>query len=372
MADDSADDERHESPRRSTRQKRKPSEWKKQLPMNITRSRARGTNETVPVSSMGGQPSHNLNVDSTNIDNNLIAMTAQILTPAMATAATPPATPPANAKTSGRPYLKRRFRSGWIFENEQYVAPDGQCFASRKEASAYHNLHVPKLEPARKDGWQVWSDEVGSHVDWIAPDGTKLHSFKVAKAYATNTKQPLYGNDGITTGIHAFFARKQQNQTSPSAAKPTRPSKSKPIDLTSPSKAKPTRPSAAKPVDLTSPSAAKPTRPSKTKPTRAPVPLASPNKRRAFSVPQQSRAGLKLQDLCRKIGVASNQHRAPVVSKLEAELKAHITTQSIKPDMTRKVKFMQLLMQLHIVYTHSLSHVLTHSPTYSPTYSPTH
>ena len=112
MADDSADDERHESARRSTRQKRKPGEWKKQLPMNITKSRVRGTTETVAVSSLGGRPSHNLNVDSTNIDSNVIVMTAQILTPAMETAATSPATPPANAKTSGRPYLKRRFHSG--------------------------------------------------------------------------------------------------------------------------------------------------------------------------------------------------------------------------------------------------------------------
>ena len=66
----------------------------------------------------------------------------------------------------GRPSKVKRFRSGWILlEDQTFIAPDGTKFATRNKASKYFNKNVTRLEPERKDGWQVYVDETNTHTD---------------------------------------------------------------------------------------------------------------------------------------------------------------------------------------------------------------
>ena len=107
---------------------------------------------------------------------------------------------------------KKILQCGWIAVDDGFVAPDGKKFSTRKKASLYFNNNIPKLEPARKDGWQVFVDSSKTHSNWIAPDGEVLKSFLAAKSYASKSNLELFGKDGITTSIASFFASKSMKQ----------------------------------------------------------------------------------------------------------------------------------------------------------------
>lgn len=112
MADNSADVQRMQV-RRSTRSKRKPGEWKQQLNLTVRSTRATEDTEMLPVASLGGQPSHKHS--NTIVDMTAKAAVSNVTTspakPAVSNVTVSPAKS-ATAKTSGRPYTKRRFRSG--------------------------------------------------------------------------------------------------------------------------------------------------------------------------------------------------------------------------------------------------------------------
>ena len=243
--------------RRSSRHKRSRDEWNETLVMSVRRSRASGDSETIAVSSRGGKPSHR---KSSSAHSNSVTSAVptkfchecgvQFLENAkfchgcgskresvMCTPESqevlqetqdesrPPSSPhkspeeqqvvdlvsPDKPKKKGKNRVGRRYektflRCGWqIIRGRIYIAPDGKQFCNRAAASKYHRAGVPKLEPVRKDGWSVWCNESMSHQDWIAPDGTKLHSYAAAVAYGKGTKQPVFGKDGISHSIHNFF-----------------------------------------------------------------------------------------------------------------------------------------------------------------------
>ena len=99
----------------------------------------------------------------------------------------PAATKRGKGKGGGSRTKKKRFlRCGWQIDvDDSYIAPDGRRFGVRDEAAKYHNCDVAKLEPARKDGWQVYTGEAGTYTEWIAPDQTKLYSYATAAKTAS-------------------------------------------------------------------------------------------------------------------------------------------------------------------------------------------
>ena len=337
--------------RRSSRIKRKRSDWVATWEMSI-RSRASGDSEQVAVSSRGGKPTH-----MTNRKNKKSAAPRQTLAkycikcglqhvegakfcmecgtrreskptqPSQPTKSTPrPQSPPkkkttdtsqvinlvspaatkrGKGKGGGSRTKKKRFlRCGWQIDvDDSYIAPDGRRFGVRDEAAKYHNCDVAKLEPARKDGWQVYTGEAGTYTEWIAPDQTKLYSYATAVIYARKSAQPLYGKDGITRGLGCFFASAMTKSSTQTVCTP------KPIARSSCSDKDGT-------VDEQS------------------TPQNGANK---FVIPTQSAAGADLQTLCSKL--ANVNLRRSNKAKLEQTLEKYIAPSQLENSMANKVTF---------------------------------
>ena len=332
--------------RRSCRTKRNREEWEETLHMKVRRNRASGDSATVAVVSLGGKPSHKKK--SRTVQTNAVqaqaAPTNMRLSfcggcgnrhqhednfcrscgqkrgwasgaEAPVNIVSPTKEKQAKVKT-GRKYNKRFLRCGWQIVGGNYIAPDGKVFESRKLASKYSNNSVSKLEPERKDGWEVYTNESGSHVDWIAPDGTKLFSFASASAFAKSSSQPLFGRDGITKKIQSFFV------TQATTSNPTK-STLKPAQAISTSK-----PAQAK---------------AKTKTVQE---AKVSKKKRVFTVPKQSESGANLQRLCRLHATSRAQARK---IKLEQEIAQFTTPRSIKNRMANKVI---LTLKLRLVFNY--------------------
>ena len=336
--------------RRSTRRKRDRAEWKETLVMQVRSTRSRGDSEIVPVRTRGGKPAHQrppkkasvegapakvchecgshhvdeakfcVECDTKRMQSHQPSQPSQ--QPAEPAPPQPPQQPhinlvspakPQQARNNGRPYLKSYLRCGWQDLGEKWIAPDGTEFTDREKAAKYHNKTVQKLEPQRKDGWQVYTNASRSHTDWIAPDGTKLFSYSSALAYSKNSAQALYGKDGISVGIQLFFG-KGKGKTS--QAKTTTP--------------QPTTPQSKESSKETS-------------------------KARVFSVPKQTEAGANLQQLCSILAVSRSRR-----TDLEEQIKNYICPESIKSDMATKVVFIEyytkhkIFMMLSFVACRSL------------------
>ena len=254
--------------RRSGRRKRRVEDWRETLQMTIRASRASGDSDLIPVESVGGTPSHRSRSNDSDrndsqsdeqrstegrmpycskcghehaADSNFCPRcgkprepapskprepapsetTTSEETPACKRARVRPEITDTDSATNradivamdsttagrGRPSKLEKLRCGWSKIGSTFVAPDGEKFQDRKQASKYFNKNVPKLEPARQDGWQVFVDATGTHVTWIAPDGQKLGSFISAKSYAKASSLPIFGKDGITKSIASFFTK---------------------------------------------------------------------------------------------------------------------------------------------------------------------
>ena len=210
----------------------------------------------------------------------------------------------------------RRLRCGWmITADQQFLSPDGKTFSSRKEASRYFNQHVPKLEPERQDGWQVYVDASNTHVTWIAPDGQKLSSFVGAKTYASTSKLDFFAKDGRTKSIASFFGG---HTSKTPAAQPT--GKNSVIDLTRKSKKTTSSNTATKKHNQ---------RTSKTPQTK---------QLRQFEIPKQSDDGKRLQLMLRRAAVDRRQNyqkRADIIKKNCVE--QYTVQRKVSDTMARKV-----------------------------------
>ena len=333
--------------RRSCRTKRNREEWEETLHMKVRRNRASGDSATVAVVSLGGKPSHmkKSRIVQTNAVQAQAAPTNMRLSfcggcgnrhqhednfcrscgqkrgwasgaEAPVNIVSPTKEKQAKVKT-GRKYKKQFLRCGWQIVGGNYIAPDGKAFESRKLASKYSNNSVSKLEPERKDGWEVYTNESGSHVDWIAPDGTKLFSFASASAFAKSSSQPLFGRDGITKKIQSFFV------TQATTSNPTK--------------------STLKPAQAISTSTKAQATTSKTKTVQE---AKVSKKKRVFTVPKQSESGANLQRLCRLHATSRAQARK---IKLEQEIAQFTIPRSIKNRMANKVI---LTLKLRLVFNY--------------------
>jgi hypothetical protein len=200
---------------------------------------------------------------------------------------------------------KRFLRCGWAINVDgSYIAPDGRRFSTRDEAAKYHNCDVVKLEPARKDSWQVYTNEAGTHMDWIAPDGTKFHSYTTAVVYSRKIAQPLYGRDGITRGLGCFFATKAKTKSSTQTVH------------------------TPEPIAHSSCSDEGGTVDEQSTPENVP---------RKFVIPTQTAAGEDLQSLCRML--ANTKVTGAKQSKLEEQLEQYFQPSQLEKSMTNKVMF---------------------------------
>ena len=189
-------------------------------------------------------------------------------------------------------------------------------FNSRVDASKYYNKNIARLEPERKDNWQVYTNESGTHTDWIAPDGTKLFSYSSAVAYAKSSSQPLLGKDGITKKIKNFFVAGAQKYNTSHDAMPVRGREAQATT----SKPKPTQDK-----DISEPTKAK---------------------RRVFNVPKQTDSGVKLQQLCRKHAATRVKE---IKTKVEEQIVLYTKPRSIKINMANKV-IANIYISLQCVY----------------------
>lgn len=331
MASDSgkAGEEAEFTIRRSSRRKRHRSEWEETLVMQVRTSRASGDSEQIAVTTRGGKPSHNKSREKTQeievvtlakfcsecgmqhgdkakfcmncgTKRSLLKQPSQPSQPLPSqTPQSPEPKQPIQAvvslvapeTTTGRTYKKTFLRCGWqLLHDGLYIAPDGKKFSNRADASKYHNKDVAKLEPARKDGWQVFTNAAGTHTDWIAPDGNKLYSYSSAVIYGKKSSQPLLGMDGITKNIQKYFA-------------PTSASTSKPKSAHS---------SARKTVNT--------------------------SRKKNFTIPGQTEAGVELQKLCRLLEGKVKCSRRTV---LEEQIAQYLKPRSIGKSLANKVDILQ-------------------------------
>jgi len=348
--------------RRSGRKKRHVEDWRETLQMTIRASRASGDSDRIPVASVGGTPSHkskrrsNDRNDSQSdeqqstegrmpycsncghehgADSNFCPRCGTPREPAPAPSETTtseetpackrarvrperstdtdPATIVAMDSTTagrGRPSNLTKLRCGWSKIGSTFVAPDGKKFQDRKQASKYFNKNVPKLEPARQDGWQVFVDATGTHVTWIAPDGQKMGSFISAKSYAKASSLPIYGKDGITKSIANFFTKstitgKKKNINAV-------------IDLTP--RAKPT-------VEKSSAHVA-----------HQDVKGAKRVHHRTFTIPQQSMEAAKMQNLMKLSAILRNSRRYAKADRIEKQyITLYTVPRKISITMVNKV-----------------------------------
>ena len=172
--------------RRSSR--KRSVQWRETMKLSIRATRSKGTSETIPVESRGGQPSHkkkpandsgnssdartgtcgrlpfcgNCGFKHADAEVNFCCKcgrqresqdsTATALETPVSTedTSTPDDTAVVDApeSTAGRPMLKlTKLRCGWEITEEHFIAPDGKKFTDRKKASKYYNAEVAKLEP---------------------------------------------------------------------------------------------------------------------------------------------------------------------------------------------------------------------------------
>ena len=385
--------------------------------MSIRTSRAKGTSEKIEVDSLGGQPDHKKNKSTPKPANaeasermpfcgecghkhasaelnfcckcgkqrEPIAATDAASTDVTVTATTlselpGPATPDladivpatqdlatndsATTTKSGRPSTRCRLRCGWSIIEGEYVAPDGKKFSCRKAAAKYFNVKVPKLEPERQDGWQVFANETMTHFTWIAPDGQKLGSFVSAKAYSRSSNFPIFGKDGVTTSIASFFGKKtKQNKPTGTTDElidltcttnnnpPTRQQKKVSTDQVSQSRKQqqvgtksnpPTCQQKKVPTDQVSQTHKQQQAAKKQKPEAG---GKKKQKRRTFTIPNQTIDGQKLQQLLHEAAIMRNQkkHRKLAVVKKNYEAK-YTKKRLISDGMAAKVSVIYILI----------------------------
>ena len=207
--------------RRSKRSKRKREEWSPTIEMKVRASRASGTSATIEVQSLGGYHSHTCNSESGKNTSEKKKSTLNSESGKSIESgknATPDTKSIEESGKSATPDTKPRIlRCGWTVIGKNFIAPDGTKFTDRKAASKYWSKVVPKLEPKRQDGWQVYCDANNTHQDWVAPDGEIVHSFISAKKYAKENDFPFYGKDGRTCTIASFFGKKNNNRPAPTS-----------------------------------------------------------------------------------------------------------------------------------------------------------
>ena len=297
--------------RRSKRSKRKREEWSPTIEMKVRASRASGTSATIEVQSLGGYHSHTCNSESGKNTSEKKKSTLNSESGKSIESgknATPDTKSIEESGKSATPDTKPRIlRCGWTVIGKNFIAPDGTKFTDRKAASKYWSKVVPKLEPKRQDGWQVYCDANNTHQDWVAPDGEIVHSFISAKKYAKENDFPFYGKDGRTCTIASFFGKKNNNRPAPTS-----------VD------------DGAKPVDtVVSPHVT----PKKT-------PHVTPkNPPRKFEIPAQSEKGAQLQMLCHRAGVLRNRRRKIQAAAVENEYSNLFTTRRlVTNNMTARVR----------------------------------
>ena len=309
--------------RRSGRKRR--ADWQETLIMKIRASRASGSSEKVSVSSLGGQPSHKKErkeknrkadvrrmpfcgqcghkhvSDDVKFCSNCGTKREDSQSPPAASQLSSAASQSSSAASQSSPSAdpdqvvvmrvgrKRnvltKLRCGWHIADDEFIAPDGTSFTSRKEASVYHNKNVPKLEPARQDGWKVFVDETDTHTHWICPDGQVLNSFVAAKSYAAKSQHPIWGKDGLTKTLSSYFGKKQDFV----------------VDLT-------TRTPTAQSSVTTIP--------------KLPARHQTQEKKSSsndFNIPRQTNAGLDLQQLLRKVTLARDRRKQSKAKELEKQ-----------------------------------------------------
>ena len=176
---------------------------------------------------------------------------------------------------------------------------------------------MPRLEPARKDGWTVVSNKALTAISWIAPDGTTLRSYSSAVAYGININKPVLGMDGISQGIGAFFGSSKPK--SPSAKSPS-----------------------AKSPSANSPSAKSSSTPSPVEQQPSPVeqqqstPQTPSPKNKSFAVPNQTESGEEFQALCRVLGGKLSDNKRTDLDRVFAQ---YLRPNKLKNDFANKVIF---------------------------------
>ena len=330
--------------RRSGRKRR--AAWQETFTMKIRASRAEGESDKIPVRSLGGRPSHkkgrkkrksaeadvikkkmpfcgecghkHLSDDlkfCSNCGTKREDAAAQCSAAATAQSAAAQCSAAATAQSSaeeaeqcsaeeaeeadpvimpsvGRPKnILTKLRCGWSIVEGSYIAPDGTSFKNRKKASQYHNQNIPKLEPARKDGWQVFVDSTNTHTHWICPDGQVLKSFIAAKHYAAKSCYPIWGKDGLTKTLSSFFGNKQDTSSCNVV-----------VDLTSAAQ------SVTTPI---------PPRHQTQKSQSKNMLLQSTSK--CFKIPRQTSEGLDLQKLLRQASVSRDMRKKSRATELEKQ-----------------------------------------------------
>ena len=225
-------------------------------------------------------------------------------------------------------------RCGWRIIQGKFVSPDGKRFACRKEASRYHNKNIPKLEPQRKDNWQVYVDSSATHMQWIAPDKTVYKSYVTASRYAEQSGLTIYGKDGISVPISRFFNSAKTGQSRKSSVSdlpcprltPTNKHQEKqrqPVQHQPAQQKKQRQPVQHQPVQQ---------RPKKQKKTARTT--------RVFTVPKQTQAGCELQLLLRHAGVYRlKSNRAKSMPNLRKCMTEYNSPRQIGDRMIRRVCF---------------------------------
>ena len=149
----------------------------------------------------------------------------------------------------------------------------------------------------------MYTNEADTHVDWIAPDETKLHSYSTAVVYARKSSHPLYGRDGITRGLGCFFAPAKTKSSTQTVHTP------EPITHSSCSDEGGTVAEQSTPQ----------------------------NGSRKFAIPTQTTAGAYLQNLC--IMLANNKITGAKKAKLEEQLEQYFKPSQLEKSMANKVIF---------------------------------
>ena len=153
----------------------------------------------------------------------------------------------------------------------------------------------------------MYTDEAGTHTDWVAPDQTKLNSYATAVIYARKSGQPLYGKDGITRGLGFFFPATKTKSSTQTVRTP-----------------KPTARSSFTSDEVGT--VAKQSTPE--------------NSARKFVIPTQTTAGAELQKLCSLLGNLKIKCHRKV--KLEKQLEKYIAPSQLKNSMANKVIFIYI------------------------------
>ena len=382
--------------RRSGRKRR--ANWREEMDLRVRSSRARGDGDLVPVKSRGGRPTHrkkckaksavtrskrrtrfcsNCGFKFISVDANFCANCGTKRTilessdsesddsvdestsdeseggsvastdKGAASASASACEDNGEASSSGHQVQKagrpksqlHRLRCGWSVCQENgtrtYVAPDGTRFKDRAKASQYHNEKVPKLEPMRQDGWNVFVNKLRTHNLWIAPNGDQFNSYVSALAYSKSASVPFYGKDGRTKDITSFFAKQRQKDGTTTH----------PIDLSNTS----IRGSVQHNRGPTPQEENK----EESQPQRRPRQCAREKRRKKrpkerqkkrkknkgkFVIPKQNADGVALQNMLRDCRILRNQRRQTVVAQMVEEYtKKYTKARQISDGMANKI-----------------------------------